>query len=132
MNNEESSRPEAAFVLMLMQSTFWGAAGISSLPFVLAGEPYMLLLASLTFGLAALGLGLAAGVVMRRRGARRATLILECVCLGGAALQQVLPIGANHGSVSLLVNLVLPAAVVLLLRGSRMRARFGITAPQPR
>lgn len=120
---EESSRPEAAFVLMLMQATFWIAAGVSSLPFVLAGEPFMLLLASVSFGLAALTVGLGAGVVMRRRGARRWTLALELLCLGGAVLQQLLPIGANHGSVALLVNVVLPAAVIVLLwRNKRANA----------
>jgi hypothetical protein len=120
---QESSRPEAAFVLMLMQATFWIAAGVSSLPFVLAGEPFMLLLASVSVGLAALTVGLAAGVVMRRRGARRWTLVLESMCLGGAVLQQLLPIGANHGSVALLVNLVVPAAVIVLLwRNKRAKA----------
>jgi hypothetical protein len=37
------------------------------------------------------------------------------VCLGGAILQQLLPIGANHGSVALLVNVALPAAVIALM-----------------
>ena len=116
---KESSRPEAAFVLMLMQATFWIAAGLSSLPFVLAGEPYMLVLAGFTYGLAALTIGLAIGAVMRRRRARRWILVLESVCLGGALLQQVLPIGANHGSVALLVNIALPAAVIILLWGNK-------------
>jgi hypothetical protein len=111
----ESSRPEAAFVLMLLQATFWIAAGLSSLPFVFAGEPFMLLLAAASFALAALAIGLAAGAVKRSRGARRWTLGLESVCLGGAILQQLLPIGANHGSVALLVNVALPAAVIALM-----------------
>ena len=115
---DESSRPEAAFVLMLMQATFWIAAGLSSLPFVLAGEPYLLVLAGLTYGLAALTIGLAIGAVMRRRGARRWILALESLCLLGAILQQVLPIGANHGSVSLLVNVALPATVIILVWGN--------------
>ena len=115
ISEQESSRPEAAFVLMLMQATFWIAAAMSALPFVLGGEPFMLLIAAFSFGLAALAIGLAIGDVMRRRGARRWTLVLEGVCLVGSLLQQVLPIGANHGSVALLVNVVLPAAVVVLL-----------------
>lgn len=115
IDGQESSRPEAAFVLMLMQATFWIAAALSALPFVLGAEPYMLLLGAISFGLAALAIGLAIGVVLRRRGARRWTLVLEAVCLVGSLLQQVLPIGANHGSVALLVNVVLPAAVIVLL-----------------
>ena len=127
----DSSRPEGAFVLMLMQSTFWTAAGLSALPFVLAGEPYMAVAAGASFTVAAATAGLATGVVWQRGWARRWTLVLESVCLAGAALQQLLPIGANHGSVALLVNLMLPAAVIVLLRGRRMRARFGIRPGRP-
>jgi hypothetical protein len=125
--NDQTSRPEGAFVLMLMQATFWFAAGLSALPFVLGGEPYMLLLGAFTFGLAAAAVGLAAGLAMRRRWARRWTLVLESVCLVGAVLQQLLPIGANHGPVALLVNVALPAAVILLVRGKKMRTHFGIS-----
>jgi hypothetical protein len=125
IGEQESSRPEAAFVLMLMQATFWIAAALSALPFVLGAEPYMLLLAAISLGLAALAIGLAIGVVLRRRGARRWTLVLESVCLVGSLLQQVLPIGANHGSVALLVNVALPAAVIVLLwRNKRRGARL--------
>ena len=121
----ETSRPEAAFVLVLMQATFWMIAGLSALPFVLGGEVWMLLLAAFSFLLAAFAAWSAVGLVRRRRWARRATLVLEWICVAGALLQLVLPIGANRGPVSLLVNLVLPAAVVVLLRGKSMRARFG-------
>jgi len=37
VTNETTSRPEAVFVLMLMQATFWAAAALSALPFVLGG-----------------------------------------------------------------------------------------------
>jgi hypothetical protein len=123
---KETSRPEAAFVLLLMQATFWLIAGISALPFVLGGEVWMLLLAAFSFALAAFTAGGAVELVRRRRWARRATLVLEWICVVGAVLQLALPIGANRGPVSLLVNLVLPAAVIALLRGKSMRARFGI------
>ena len=39
--NKESSRPEGAFVLLLMQATFWAIAGLSAFPFVLGGEVFM-------------------------------------------------------------------------------------------
>jgi len=93
--------------------------GISAFPFVLAGEPYMaaLGLASL---LLALGTFLAAiGVLWRRRRSRRVVIVLEMVCLVGSTIQLALPIGANHGLVSMIVNLGLPVAVILLLRKPR-------------
>jgi len=125
VTNETTSRPEAVFVLMLMQATFWAAAALSALPFVLGGEVFMPALSIATFGLAAAAIALAVGIVYRRPGARRWALVLESLCLLGGLAQQLLPIGANHGSVALLVNVALPAAVVVLLaRGiSAARAR---------
>jgi hypothetical protein len=125
MTTESSSRPEAAFVLMLMQATFWVAAALSSLPFVLGGEVFMPVLSVATLGLAALAVGLAIGLVYRKPGARRWALGLEILCLVGGLAQQLLPIGANHGSVALLVNVALPATVVVLLA-------CGISAAQTR
>jgi len=121
-----TSRPEAAFVLLLMQATFWILAGISALPFVLGGEVYMLLLAAFTFALAGFTVWNGIAVVRRRRWARRAVLALEWICLIGSTLMLALPIGANRGPVSLLVGVVLPVAVILLLRGKAMRNQFGI------
>lgn len=116
---ESSTRPEAAFVLLILQSMFWAITGISAFPFVLAGEPFMGAL-----GLASLVLALstflaATGVLWRRRRSRRVVMVLEVVCLVGSALQLALPIGANHGLVSLMVNVGLPLAVILLLRKPR-------------
>jgi hypothetical protein len=119
-----TSRPEAAFVLMLMQSTFWLAAGLSAFPFVLAGEVWMVALGLASFVFACFGCLLAVGLIRRSRRARRWTLVLEIACLVGSALLLVIPIGANHGPVSLMVNVALPLAVVLLLRGKQMRAAF--------
>src|SRR6476661_4665627 len=51
--NNQTSRPEAAFVLLLMQSTFWIIAGISAFPFALAGEYLMAVLGGASFVLAA-------------------------------------------------------------------------------
>lgn len=121
-----TSRPEAAFVLLLMQATFWFLAGISALPFVLGGEVWMLLLAAFTFALAGFAVWIGVGIVRRRGWARRAVLVLEWICLSGSFLLLALPLGANRGPVSLLVNVVLPAAVVLLMRGKQMRTQFGI------
>ena len=116
---ETSSRPEAAFVLLTVQSLLWAMAGISAIPFALAGEIYMLGLgvASLLLALAACLLGI--GVIWRRRKARRWVVGLEIVCLVGSLLVLLLPIGANHGPVSLMTNVAIPIAVIVLLRKPR-------------
>jgi hypothetical protein len=111
-----SSRPEATFVLLLMQSLFWLIAGISAAPFVLGGEVFMAALATASL-LLALGTCLVGiGVLWRRRWARGLTIGIEALCLFGTALLLVLPLGFNRGPVSLLVNNVLPIAVILLVR----------------
>ena len=115
----ESSRPEAAFVLLVMQSMFWAIAGLSALPFALAGEVFMLGLgvASLLFAL--ITCLLAVGVLWRRRRARRWVMALEIACVVGSVLLMVAPIGANRGPVALMTNVLLPVAVVLILRKQR-------------
>jgi hypothetical protein len=127
--SDRSSRPEAAFVLMLLQSTFWFAAGVSAFPFLLAGEVWMAALGIASFVLAAVGCLLAIGLIRRSRRARRWTLRLEGACLAGSVLLMALPIGANRGPVSLMVNVALPFAVFALLRGRRMRAAFLSAGP---
>jgi hypothetical protein len=111
-----SSRPEAALVLLLMQSLFWLIAGISAAPFVLGGEVHMagLALASLLLALGTSLVGI--GVLWRRRWARGVAIGIEAMCLFGTAILLLLPIGFNRGPVSLLVNVVLPVAVILLVR----------------
>jgi hypothetical protein len=127
-----SSRPEAAFVLLVLQATFWAGAGISAFPFVLGGEVFMAGLGAASLLLATAACALAVGIVRRRRRARRWALVLEWACLAGSLLMLVLPIGANRGPVSILTNVVLPLTLVLLLRGRRMRGQFGIAASPAR
>ena len=116
---EQSSRPEAAFVLLLMQSLTWLIAAISSAPFVLGGEIHMAALVAVTL-LFALGTCLVGiGVLWRRRRARSIAIALEVACLVGAAVLLLLPIGFNHGLVSLMFNVALPIAVIVLLRKDR-------------
>ncbi len=43
-------------------------------------------------------------------------IALEVVCLAGNGVLLLLPIGFDHGLVSLLVNGVLPIGVIVLLR----------------
>lgn len=122
--NDQTSRPEAAFVLLLLQATFWIGAGLSAFPFVLGGEFHMAALGFASLLLALLAVLLGIGVVYRRRRARRLAIALEVTCLCGSALLLALPIGANHGPVALMVNVALPAAVVWLLWGKKMRTSF--------
>jgi hypothetical protein len=124
----QTSRPEAAFVLLLMQATFWVTAGISAFPFVLAGEYVMAALGVATLALAAFACVLAMGLVRRWRRCRRWAIAFEAVCLGGSALLLAVPLGANRGPVSLLVNIALPVIVIALLRGKKMRAAFALSA----
>jgi len=121
---EPSSRPEAAFVLLLIQSACWMIAGIAAAPFALAGEIFMAALAAATLLLALATCLVAIGVVWRRRRARTIAIALEAVCLAGSALLLLIPIGANSGPVSLMVNIALPFAVIVLLRRSAAGEAF--------
>ena len=114
-----SSRPEAAFVLLVVQAVLWTVAGISAIPFAFAGEVFMLGL-----GIASLLLSLATtlvaiGIVWRRKRARKWAMRLEIACLVGSLLLMVAPIGANHGPVAWMTNVLLPVAVIVLLRKPR-------------
>jgi hypothetical protein len=121
----ETSRPEAVFVLLLLQSIFWMVAGLSALPFALGGEFHMIGLGLVSLLLALFVCLTGIGILWRRRWARRTALVLEVLCLVGSALLLLLPIGANRGPVSLLVNVALPVAVIWLLWGKKTRALFG-------
>jgi uncharacterized membrane protein YhaH (DUF805 family) len=116
---ETTSRPEAAFVLLLMQALVWLIAGISAVPFALGGELHMAILAPVTMLLALATVLCAVGVVWRRAKARGLAIGLEVVCLFGSMLLWLLPIGFNTGLVSTLVNVALPIAVIVLLGKDR-------------
>lgn len=113
-----------AAVLLLVQASTWVLSGLSALPFSLGGEPGMLILAAVTAALVAFTLLLAAGLASRRRWARGWTIALEWMCLAGSLLLLLLPIGAPHGLVALLVNVGLPATLLVLLMGRRGRRPF--------
>ena len=99
----------------------WAIAGIAAMPFAIAGEVFMLGLGAASL-LLALGTFLAAvGVLWRRRTSRRLVMGLEVVSLIASLIQFALPIGANRGLVSVLVNVGLPVAVIVLLRKPKER-----------
>jgi hypothetical protein len=104
------------FVLLVMQSMLWTIAGVSAIPFALAGEVFMVGLGLASLLLALATCLLAIGVLWRRRRARRWVFALEITSLVGSVILLLLPIGSNHGPVALMTNLALPIAVVLLLR----------------
>jgi hypothetical protein len=120
-----SSRPEMAVVLLIVQASTWVLAGVGAFAITFA-EPPMALPAMLTAALVACALLLAAGLVARRRWARVWTLALEWTCLAGSLLLLILPIGAPHGLVSLMVDVGLPVAMLCLLSGPRGRSAFGL------
>ena len=62
---------------------------------------------------------LAIGIVWRRRRARRWAMRLEIACLVGSLLLMAVPIGANHGPVAWMTNVLLPVALIVLLRKPR-------------
>jgi hypothetical protein len=124
VSSSQTSRPEAVFVLLLLQSIFWMVAGLSALPFALAGEIHMIGLGLVSLLLSLFVCLVGIGVLWRRHWARRTALVLEILCLAGSALLLVLPIGANRGPVALLVNVALPVAVMWLLWGNRTRSLF--------
>jgi hypothetical protein len=103
-------------VLLLLQALFWLIAGISALPFALGGEVFMAALGVVTMLLALATVMLAIGVLWRRRRARGLVIALEVMCLFGTAVLLLLPVGFNSGVVSLMVNIGLPVAVIVLLR----------------
>lgn len=99
-----------------MQSLFWLIAGISAVPFAFGGEMHMAALA-ITSMLLALGTCLVGiGVLWRRRWARGFAIGIEALCLFGTTVLLMIPLGFNRGPVSLMVNVVLPIAVILLVR----------------
>jgi hypothetical protein len=114
-----SDRPEAAFVLLLMQALLWTVAGISAMPFAIAGEVFMLGLGLASLLLALATILLAIGILWRRNRARRWALRLEIACLAGSLLLLALPLGANHGPVAWMTNVALPVALIVLLRTPR-------------
>jgi hypothetical protein len=114
-----SSRPEGAFVLLLMQALLWTIAGISALPFAIAGEVFMLGLGLASLLLALATCLLAIGILWRRNRARRWAMRLEIACLAGSLLLLAVPVGANHGPVAWMTNVALPVAVIVLLRKPR-------------
>jgi hypothetical protein len=115
-------RAEIAAVLVVTQASLSLVAGMSAIPFAIV-EPGFRILSLLTILTAAGMFWLARGIRRQRRWARRWLIAMEALSLLATLLLSLLPIQLLRGPVPLLVNLLLPAAVLWLLlrRGSDAR-----------
>ena len=119
---------EIASVLVVTQASLSLVAGLSAIPFAIV-EPGFRVLSVVTI-LVAIGMfWLARNLRRQRRWARRWIIALEALSLVVSLLLTVLPIGAMRGPVPVLVNLVMPAAVVWLLWSRSGRAAFKKARP---
>jgi asparagine N-glycosylation enzyme membrane subunit Stt3 len=117
------SAPEIASVLVVTQASLSLVAGLSAIPFGIV-EPGFRVLSAVTI-LVAIGMfWLARNLRRQRRWARRWVIALEALSLVASLLLMLLPIGAMRGPVPVLVNLVMPAAVLVLLISRSGRAAF--------
>jgi hypothetical protein len=117
-----NSGSEIASVLVVVQASFSLMAGLSALPFGIV-EPSFRVLGATTILMAAAMFWLARNLRRERRWAWRWLVALEVVSLAMTALLALLPIGSIRGPVPLLVNLVIPLAVLVLLAGAKSDAR---------
>jgi hypothetical protein len=125
MNQAHSTIHDAAdiaSVLVVVQASFSLVAGLSAIPFAIV-EPGFRVLAVVTILMAAGMFWLARNLRRGRRWAWRWLVTLEVLSLAMTALLSLLPIGAIRGPVPVLVNLVIPMAVVVLLAAAKSDAR---------
>jgi presenilin-like A22 family membrane protease len=125
MNRTESindSASEVASVLVVVQASLSLVAGLSAIPFAIV-EPGLRVLGVVTILLAAAMFWLARNLRRGHRWAWRWLVTLEVLSLAITALLTLLPIGAVRGPVPVLVNLVIPIAVVVLLAAAKSDAR---------
>lgn len=117
---------DVASVLLVIQGSLFLVAGLSALPFGIV-EPSMRGEGLATIVLAAACFMLARGIGRRRRWARKSTLVLEILGMAANLLLLLLPIGALRGPVPFLTNLLLPAAIVIMVMTRASRLEFRAT-----
>jgi len=115
------SRIEAAGVLVVLQASLSLIAGLSAIPFGIV-EPGFRVLSVLTILVAVMMFWLARNLRRRRRWAWRWLVSVEVVSLTITVLLTLLPIGTIRGPVPVLVNLVIPWAVLVLLASGSSRS----------
>ena len=121
-SSTSNSASDITSVLVVVQASFSLVAGLSAIPFAIV-EPGIRVLAVVTILLAAAMFWLARNLRRGRRWAWRWLVTLEVLSLAITALLSLLPIGLIRGPVPVLVNLVIPMAVLLLLAAARSDAR---------
>ena len=117
-----SDAAEIASVLVLVQASFSLVAGLSALPFAIV-EPGFRVLGVVTILTAVAMFWLARNLRRGRRWAWRWLVSLELLSLAITALLSLLPIGVIRGPVPMLVNLVIPIAVLVSLAEAKSNAR---------
>jgi len=117
-----NSAAEIASVLVVVQASFSLVAGLSAIPFAIV-EPGFRVLAVVTILLSAGMFWLARNLRRGRRWAWRWLVTLEIASLAMTALLSLLPIGTVRGPVPILVNLLIPLAVLVLLAAAKSDAR---------
>jgi len=122
------SAAEIASVLVVLQASLSLVAGLSAIPFAIV-EPGFRVLAMVTILMAAAMFWFARNLRRGRRWAWRWLVSLEVVSLAMTALLSLLPIGTIRGPVPLLVNLVIPTAVLVLLAASDAGPASGPRTP---
>lgn len=122
MHSPNSSATEIASVLVVVQASLSLVAGLSAIPFAIV-EPGFRVLGLVTILIAVAMFWLARNLRRGRRWAWRWLVSLEVLSLAMTALLSLLPIGTVRGPVPMLVNLVIPTAVVILLAAARSDAR---------
>ena len=108
------SRIEVAGVLVVLQASLSLIAGLSAIPFGIV-EPGFRVLSVLTILVAVMMFWLARNLRRGRRWAWRWLVLVEVLSLMITVLLALLPIGTIRGPVPVLVNLVMPLAVLVLL-----------------
>jgi hypothetical protein len=117
-SSPSSDAAEIASLLVVVQASFSLMAGLSAIPFAIV-EPGFRVLAVVTILMAAAMFWLARNLRRGSRWAWRWLVTLEVLSLAVTALLSLLPIGTIRGPVPLLVNLVMPTAVLVLLAAAR-------------
>ena len=119
---QTESRLEIAGVLVVLQASLSLTAGLSAIPFGIV-EPGFRVLSVVTIVVALMMFWLARNLRRGRRWAWGGLVTLEVLSLTITVLLTLLPIGTIRGPVPVLVNLVIPWAVLILLAlGSRRSA----------
>jgi hypothetical protein len=124
------SAAEIASVLVVVQASLSLVAGLSAIPFAIV-EPGFRVLALVTIAIAAAMFWLARDLRRGRRSAWGWLVSFEVASLAMTAVLSLLPLGTVRGPVPLLVNLVIPASVLVLLAAasSDRPARPGTADP---